>query len=110
MSIATDLAAGLSELETELASPTFLWGVYTIACAPSTERRGLVLQVGGVEKAVAMSLIVRVAAFADGLVIGGRSPIYPGQKLTYLQKIYRVLDISETSIPSHFSYDIGDPN
>jgi len=109
-------------MESITGSQTFTWKGASVICTPSTLRLGQVIQVGGHEEEITLTLFVRRAHFitADSTLITVDSELYTvdsdmpvpvaGRLLTFRGKLYRIIAAREPAPMSHYELDLGDPH
>ncbi len=125
------LSAGLKLLEGS-SPPSFIYRNGRYPCVPTTERRGLVVVVGGAEVEITGSLIVRkdavpagITADADDVLVDwnavdvltadadanppAKTP-YAGRRIGKNGQLYRIVAVREDPVGSHWTLDLGDPN
>ena len=122
MSLRTEIARDLAEIERDKGSQTFTWNGAEVPCNPSTERRGEQYDVGGIIRLVDLTLIVRREHFltadstlqtidGDLVTIDGDLPVpLAGAELTFRGRTRVILGATESSTLSHFALDLADPN
>lgn len=96
-------ARGLAHHRAAQGSPTFAFGVETIACVVSTLKRGTVLVTGGMEAEVALTLIVRQSDIAGTVPTAGKTVVHGGAT-------YRVLAVGKTAGGTSYEFDLGSVN
>ena len=112
----------LKHLERLTGDQTFTWKGAEVLCVPSSLRAGQAIQVGGFEREITLTLIVRKEHFltADSTLVTVDSELWTvdsdmphpvaGKKLTFRGKTYRILSAKESAPRSHYELDLGDPN
>tara|TARA_Y100000590_G_scaffold157769_1_gene181233 strand:- start:112 stop:423 length:312 start_codon:yes stop_codon:yes gene_type:complete len=88
MSIATEIADGLGELETDFPA-TFVWNSTTYKCLAGSERRDVAAGEWGLEQDDSLTLIVQLAQFGTGSKPAER------QKITFNSRTYRIESIEK---------------
>jgi len=88
MSIATEIADGLDEMEADFPA-TFVWNSTTYDCLAGGERRDVTAGEWGLEQDDSLSLIVQLAQFGTGAKPGER------QKITFNSRGYRIETIEK---------------
>ena len=112
----------LHHIEGQLGDQTFTWKGNEVTCVPSGLRAGQVIAVGGFQKEIQLSLIVRRDNFismdstlhtVDSILFTMDNDMpHPvaGKKTTFRGKEYRILSAKESAPRSHYELDLGDPN
>jgi len=88
MSIATEMADGLAELEADFPA-TFVWNSTTYDCLAGGERRDVTAGDWGLEQDDSVSLIVQLAQFGSGAKPAERN------KITFNSRTYRIESIEK---------------
>jgi hypothetical protein len=127
--IATALKAGMKLLE-GAAPATFIYRNGRYPCIPTTERRGAIVVIGGVEHEVSLSLIVRKDAVPRGITVdaddisvdwsardvltadaGADPPAktpYAGRRVGTNSRLYRIIAVRDDPVGSHWTIDLAD--
>ncbi len=127
--IANLLKLGLRTLEGP-SPATFIYRNGRYPCIPTTERRGIVVQIGQAEYEVTLSLIVRKDVVPRSITIDStdisvdwqavdvltadadaappaKTP-YPGRRVGKDLRLYRMLAVRDDPVGSHWTIDLGD--
>ena len=94
---------GLAHHRAAQGSPTLVFVATTIPCVVSTLKRGTVLDVGGMEAAIALTLIVRQSDITGTVPTAGKTITHGGVS-------YRVLAVGKTAGGSSYEFDLGNVN
>lgn len=120
MSFKTDIAAALEELEDTLGTETFTWKGAEVPCVPNQLNRGTLIIVGGAERTIDFTLVVRKAHFlsADSTIVTVDSDLWTadsnmphpvaGKDLEFRGKAYRILTATEDSSRAYYKLDLAD--
>lgn len=118
---------GLARMHALLGEPTWLYHGTSFNCIPSTARRGTVLEVGGFQEVVELTLIVRKQDMPTDLTVDstiirvdstditadattGYSGHAPGQKASQNGVAYRVIAVRNPATDSHWEIDLTSPH
>lgn len=88
MSIATEIADGLTELEADFPA-TFVWNSTSYKCLAGSESREVTAAEWGLEQEDSLSLIVQLAQFGTGAKPAER------QQITFNSRSYRIETIEK---------------
>lgn len=124
--LATMLDAGLSLIESLNGGPTFTWNGDSIPCMVNSERRGTVLEIGGLALEVELTLIVRKSLIRGGITADSTIVLVdstdwtvdsgvdkepnPGKKLIRKGRTYRIASVRIAGTDSHYELDLVSPN
>lgn len=118
---------GLDRMHHILGEPTWLYHGTSFNCIQSSARRGTVLEVGGFQEVVEITLIVKKSDFPTSLTVdstvisvdstsitadattGYQSPA-PGQKASQGGIAYRVIAVRNPATDSHWEIDLATPH
>ena len=127
--IANLLKLGMRTLEGP-SPATFIYRNGRYPCIPTTERRGITVQLGEVEYEVTLSLIVRKDVVPRSITVDStdisvdwqavdvltadadanppaKTP-YPGRRVGKDLRLYRMLAVRDDPVGSHWTIDLGD--
>lgn len=122
MSFKTDIAGALEELEETLGAETFTWKGAEVPCVPNQLNRGTVIIIGGAERVISFTLVVRKAHFlsADSTLVTVDSELWTadsnmphpvaGRDLEFRGKAYKILTATEDSSRAYYKLDLADKN
>lgn len=124
------LSTALNKLEGLLGSPVFYYRNGKYPCVPTTERRGVMVEIGGDSYEVSLSLLVRKDAVPDAITVDdtevsvdwnaqdvvtsdadsnppAASP-FSGRRVGRKNRLYRIILVREDSTGSHWTIDLAD--
>jgi hypothetical protein len=101
MSYSTEIAADLQEIESDLGTTCTIGADTGIACAANFSRAGQVIDLGGKEATIKITLIVRASLLTTEPTVGNKYATYLGTKR-------RIVAVRYAPTQTHYELDLAD--